>query len=457
MQRKHTYIKYAIGAMNAVFILTLIFFGAQKSKALPSYARQTGMACSSCHIAFPQLNPFGRLFKLNGYTLNTSDVIESKQEDSTGSTTYLSLLKIPPISGMLQTSFTHLNKPAPNTANNSIAFPQQLSLFLAGEITPRLGLFMQITYDDQSKAFGWDNTELRYANNTTIGNSDLIYGFTLNNNPTVQDVWNTTPAWGFPYASSSFAPTPAASPFIAGGLGGQSLGLGAYALWDGLIYGEICFYGSELQGVVHPYSSTDTTVVGLVKGVAPYWRFALQKQFSSQYISVGTFGMIANTIPAGISGTANKLTDIGADLQFETGIGSGSDMLSVYASFIHENMNLDATFQGGGSQNQTNSLNQININASYYFMKCLNLSLGYFSTSGSADSVLYSPAQGYYGNIPNSDGLIAEFGYIPWLNTRFSLQYVLYNKFNGGTTNYDGAGRNASDNNTIYLLTWIMF
>lgn len=30
---------------------------------------QTGQACSACHTAFPELTPFGRAFKLNGYTM----------------------------------------------------------------------------------------------------------------------------------------------------------------------------------------------------------------------------------------------------------------------------------------------------------------------------------------------------------------------------------------------------
>ena len=47
--------------------------------------------------------------------------------------------------------------------------------------------------------------------------------------------------------------------------------------------------------------------------------------------------------------------------------------------------------------------------------------------------------------------------YLPWLNTKLQLQYVGYDKFNGGKQNYDGAGRNASDNNTMYLLGWILF
>ena len=37
------------------------------------------------------------------------------------------------------------------------------------------------------------------------------------------------------------------------------------------------------------------------------------------------------------------------------------------------------------------------------------------------------------------------------------MSYVAYQKFNGAKTNYDGSGRNASDNNTLYVLVWLMF
>ena len=44
--------------------------------AVPSYARQTGLACEACHTVFPQLTPFGRTFKASGYTLfNTLKVL----------------------------------------------------------------------------------------------------------------------------------------------------------------------------------------------------------------------------------------------------------------------------------------------------------------------------------------------------------------------------------------------
>ena len=41
-----------------------------EASAIPSFARQTGMACFGCHAQhFPVLHSFGRAFKSSGYTL----------------------------------------------------------------------------------------------------------------------------------------------------------------------------------------------------------------------------------------------------------------------------------------------------------------------------------------------------------------------------------------------------
>jgi len=58
---------------------------------------------------------------------------------------------------------------------------------------------------------------------------------------------------------------------------------------------------------------------------------------------------------------------------------------------------------------------------------------------------------------PDTRGWMAEVNYLPWLNVKISAQYIAYNRFNGGGSNYDGVGRNASDNNTLYLLLWFAY
>ncbi len=85
--------------------------------------------------------------------------------------------------------------------------------------------------------------------------------------------------------------------------------------------------------------------------------------------------------------------------------------------------------------------------------------LAYFATSGDRDTLLHRPAPvaGTRTGRPNSSGLIGELAFLPWLNTRFALQYVAYARFNGSHDDYDGFGRSASDNNTLYLLAWLVF
>jgi hypothetical protein len=42
-------------------------------------------------------------------------------------------------------------------------------------------------------------------------------------------------------------------------------------------------------------------------------------------------------------------------------------------------------------------------------------------------------------------------------NLKLGIQYTIYTVYNGGGRNYDGFGRNASDNNTLFLYAWLAF
>ena len=73
---------------------------------------------------------------------------------------------------------------------------------------------------------------------------------TLNNNPTVQDVWNSTPAWQTPFdQKTSAAPSPGAATQIDGGLAERGVvGLTGYVWLKNSIYGEVGLYRSSPQG-----------------------------------------------------------------------------------------------------------------------------------------------------------------------------------------------------------------
>src|SRR5215475_1039957 len=61
---------FRVGCSSAVVcaIGILLALTAEPASALPSFARQTGQPCGTCHTDFPALTPYGRRFKLLGYT-----------------------------------------------------------------------------------------------------------------------------------------------------------------------------------------------------------------------------------------------------------------------------------------------------------------------------------------------------------------------------------------------------
>jgi len=161
--------------------------------------------------------------------------------------------------------------------------------------------------------------------------------------------------------------------------------------------------------------------------------------------------------PVGIAGSTDGYTDVAFDAQFENKISDGS--IVAYATYITEKRTLDATYALGLSSGINNKLNSFRMNCTYNFPALVGITVGYFSWSGDSDPILYAPGAvgGSVSGSPNSNGIMAQIAYIPWATTEFTLQYVLYNKFNGQSTNYDGAGRDASDNNTIYLNSSLLF
>ncbi len=421
---------------------------------VPSFSRQTGLACSACHYQFPQLTPFGRLFKLNGYTLTALSTLG--QPGDTAGRESLKLASIPPVAAMVVTGLTQTARAQPGTQNGTLSFPQELSVFLAGQITSHIGIFTQFTYAAADAAIGIDNVDLRWARHANVANRDLLFGLTLHNNPTVQDVWNTVPAWGFPFMGSEAAPTPAASTLIDGALGQQVAGLGAYSLYDNTLYTELTAYRSAPQGTTEPLDATATNVT---KGVIPYWRVAVQHAGASTYGMIGTYGFAARLFPEGISGPTNDYTDAAVDAQVEHRSGLG--VWIGRAAFIHERQTLSAFTAAAPPEAASlhETLSTLRTNLTFEPNLRYALSAGYFQTTGTADPILFAPASvtGSRTGSPNSRGGIGELAINPWQNTRFGLQYLFYTLFNGSTNDYDAAGRRAADNNTLFAYLWLAF
>ena len=258
--------------LKVLAVVLLAALWGPRAHAVPSYSRQTGLACSSCHYNPPELTPFGRKFKLEGYTFSTKpEVSEDKKDHNTG----LHLLEAFPLSVLFDTSFSSVKSNVPGTQNGNFEFPQMASLFLAGAWATHVGSFVQVTYNSQADHFSWDNTDIRAATNTgKLFDKQVTYGLTLNNNPTVEDLWNSTPAWGFPFVSTDVAPSPTAAAIINGTLAQDVAGIGGYGMWNDHIYVAGTIYRSEHIGGAQPNPGTGSAFN--IRGVAPYWRFAYQ-------------------------------------------------------------------------------------------------------------------------------------------------------------------------------------
>ena len=433
---------------------------AQQALAVPSFARQTGLACNACHTVAPQLNAFGRFFKLHGYVLGPDKL--------SGGTAQLSIDKFPPLSAMIILSDTQTSKPQPDTAvantgsqNGSTSFPQQLSVFYAGAVTQQMGAFAQLTYTQASDHFTMDNTDVRYAQDVNWDDGQTaVWGLTVNNNPTVQDVWNSTPAWSFRFISSAVAPTPSATPLLAGPLAQNVAGIGTYGWLNNTWYGEFTLYRSSKAGQAQPYDSTASNVIS---GLAPYTRFAWEHAWSGENgqndLEFGAMAMSVHQYPGGghaLTGATDDYRDTGVDGQYQ--YIKGNDSFAAHANYIHEQQDLSASNTLGLS-GPSDHLNYWNVNASYYWDGAYGPTLGYFNTTGSSDLTLYAPAPltGSATGSPDSSGWIAQWTWLPAMNVQVTAQYILYSKFNGASSNYDGSGRKASDNDTLYLALWLLW
>lgn len=466
-------------------ILTLFLLLSPRAHAVPAFNRQTGQNCVACHAGgqFPDLTPYGRLFKLTGYTIGEHALP----------------LSVMGVASYNRTSSTSSPDPA---FDGPATFPkdgtpifQTGSVFIAGKITDKLGLFSQITYnnyDAQSPSDShWtghttsDNLDLRYADRFISPGSDLIVGASLNNNPTVQDPWNSAPAWGFNVVPGSSGPE--TTPLLAGGLAQNAAGYGVYAFWNRTLYAELSSYRTA-DGFWSFMSQGFSTAQGsqqVLKGENPYWRLALSHDWGPHSAMVGAFGMHAKLYPdpTDPTGPTNDYRDTGLDAQYQYLLDPHA--VTVTASYIREKVNYADSVGGqpapmdpDGSlgfapTNTSDTLRMFRAKASYVYSARFGGNLSYFDVRGGSDTAYqtsaYDPAnpgtlldgsESVTGNLsgnPATKGWTLGAFWMPVQYARVGIEYTRFSTFNGASSNYDGFGRNASDNNTLFLYVWGAF
>jgi hypothetical protein len=440
------------------------------TRAVPAFAGQTGLACSACHVgAFgPQLTPYGRAFKIQGYAVGGGSGLASEI----------------PLSAFLLGSYTNTNKnqSAPASehygSNGNFAM-DQISVFLAGRIGDHVGALIQGTFDGIASQAYLDNSDIRVVTSTKAFGYDADIGLSFNNSPGLSDPYNSTYPFGYDFVSSALAPTPNAGTILGGSLAGNALGLNAYAWIDQHIYVDLGLYDTMAPGLLRVTGNAYGP--GSETGVAPYGRAAYEWNWGDNNAHVGgaLFYSRYNPIDLAEDGRSadgsyghDAYTDLFADAGYQ--LLKEENAFTIDSRYDYEIQNLKGSSNplnpAFASSQKNGNLQEVRHTLTYYYIQTYGLTLSWDKIWGKKNDALYNNGQPDIGSIkgsPLSNAFIVEADWVPFgkdsswerpfANLKVGVQYTIYTQFNGSSHNYDGFGRAASDNDTLYLFLWTIF
>ena len=339
-------------------------------------------------------------------------------------------------------------------------------MFVAGKISDNIGAFIQGTYDNYANQdpnghfagqFAADNMDFRYADRLIGHGQDLIIGVSFNNAPSVSDPWNTAAAW------MQYVPVPSPP---------------AYQFVDGT--------------APYPGYGADANVAGIT--LYAFWNQTVSHEWQASNIMVGTSGMIAHVYDPGsdYSSPANlgRYRNNGFDAQYQYLLDPHT--VTAQLAFMHQLQEYSANAVAGGSPyylangvtpvaapNGSDITNILRGKISYIYRAGYGGSVSFFNETGSSNTLNQSagydtngqitandpfntgisstPVNGSLSGNPGIRGLTYEVFCMPIQNLRLGLQYTAYSRYNGAADDYDGFGRSASDNNTLFAYAWVAY
>lgn len=394
-----------------------------------------------------------------------------------------------PLSYDVQIAFAKYNRAPPDknagvgtvpagaqSQGDTFLYPDQVSIYYAGRVTDNIGTWIQLTYDGTAGTVGIDNNELRYANHSD--DRKWVYGTFLNNTPGMQDVYNTPQgAFGIPlfnvpslYNQGTGTGGGLRAP-IFGNLATNSVGGGEYVFFDDSLYAEISGYHSGTPGTIAVGNAAlQSGSLGAIDGVSPRARLAYEKDWGKNSLEVGVIGQQLSYLPGSIPDTfatakspvtANQYIDGGFDWQYQH---IGDDNIVTFLGGVtrerqSNNPAFVATSGGTSYSNTVDFLTQTSLTAEYYYRRHYGGIINWVNTTGTNDALM----NGGNGS-PNNQYWVFELDYMPWLNTKFILQYDAYTIVNGSQSpfyafngNAGGVNGKASDNNTLVVGLWMGF
>src|SRR3989338_3597861 len=131
----------------AFFAFVVSLWIVPTADAVPAFARQVGVACSTCHFQhFPALNAFGRAFKAGGYTQVGGQSLIEGEDLSIPATLNASLVtkvRYQMTNGKDDTATAGVNESKIGKNKGELQFPDEAAVFLAGRAGEHIGFVLE--------------------------------------------------------------------------------------------------------------------------------------------------------------------------------------------------------------------------------------------------------------------------------------------------------------------------
>ncbi|HQT91638.1 MAG TPA: hypothetical protein PL001_06380 [Candidatus Kryptobacter bacterium] len=448
----------SVGIMAAGVVLVTT----RQAKSIPSYSRQTGLSCSTCHTVFPHLTPFGRDFELHGYTTNNTQLIsdhQSTNDTTSQGRTILEFPNIPMVSARISSRWNDqsggnggrvprgvvtagqgfISSPDGYGSQDALDMLAGSSIYISGEISPHLGSFIEFSGPDDeggTVSLGMFDVAL-VSSDISVAGQNFVYGIRACDAMGAGDPSNTVGTWGLTASlmglsthNTLFDPGTA---FLEGGMLFGMLG----DFDSGGLYASVGAYrpspsqsaGGYVQGAIAGSGAFDG-----VNGVNTYVRLSyyLPPIGKNTYSEIGGFSYFGNlnmsappSAALAAPGYADKYYDLGLDLQVQY-IGD-NNLVELFALLQDQRdgafYGIDG-FTGLPGNGSAVSRQGFGLKADYYYLSMIGAYAKYlYQTSNEIKDM-------------SVNGVVLGVSCFPWENVNLRLERSFFATYNIGAAQY---------------------
>jgi hypothetical protein len=413
-----------LSGILAIFLVTALL--PQKSQAVPSFARQIQKPCTACHTVWPNLNQYGRQFKVKAYT-DVSPDWQMINKDR------LNLLYVFPVSARFIFYPYERELNAVEGINSNSTELNTVDLFIASRVFDYAGIFGNFEATNvTSGPFLFDIPTMKAAFQYPLGGSTSSEeGGTATQGSTIGLV-------AFKGLATS------ADPFNS--LGGRDRGLifdnesvpwilskgWTFSYWSGANLGVVAhgyFLGNRLYAAVGAERGGDSADAGAgftnnnnTNPFGGYFRLAWDQKLPNGAVTFGG---------AWYTGKERLDNSTGAPL-YDSSVNRGYLDASLEQNFGEDHLvEVQALYGYGRESNvfgdsEVRKFNGFNVEASYFYDRTIGIVGDY--NMATMQGVLPTDVDNSITGAPGNDQTrlstwVVAINYLPWLNTKVALQY----------------------------------